>query len=244
MDAAHWPRGPSAARAARPRPSPRLPPSSATRAHAATQAPPPPRTAPRNPDPGRRAPRPHREPCGQRAGSGLLRLSLDLHPPKELEPRTMGGLTVGSLHSLPRGSCLPSRVGLVPGGGRGTRELGPRPKRARVGVLGSSPRPSPPGLHDAPRCLPRSPASGAEGRNSAVHFPRGPNLSSVALGTPHPRSPAEGSTARKEPFPSGFCVLTEGIPRERGRVEVLFYFLIAHMAFDARLHRRHRLCYC
>lgn len=50
VDAAHWPRAPSAARAARPRPLPRRPPARAPRAHAAGRPRPLPRAAPSNPD--------------------------------------------------------------------------------------------------------------------------------------------------------------------------------------------------
>lgn len=95
VDAAHWPRAPSAARAAQPRllPPP-LPPSRATRAHAATQAPPLPRTAPRNPDRGRCTPRPHSARCvrlldgGRAWASCSVCAALDPHPtPTELQSR-------------------------------------------------------------------------------------------------------------------------------------------------------------
>ncbi|XP_040299402.1 translation initiation factor IF-2-like [Herpailurus yagouaroundi] len=87
-----------------PAPSPRLPPSRATRAHAAAQAPPPLRTAPRNPDRGRRAP--GRARAVRAVASGWRRAefrrvlgSIGLQP-RSLTDRPQGGrgLTVGPLH--------------------------------------------------------------------------------------------------------------------------------------------------
>lgn len=221
-------------------PAPSLQRDSRPRRHA---SPAPSRATPRNPDPGRRAPRRAAPaPCALRPAGGLRAPPAVAPSPSTQRARTRddvgarGGLpTLASprelLALLGRASCWVAAG--EPGNSVRVRSALGLVSLARplaLHLLGCAMHPD----------VSLSPASGAEGRNSAVHFPRGPNLSSVASGTPHPGSPAKGSTVRKEPFPSGFCALTEGIPRGRGRVEVLFYFLIVHVAFVARLHRRHR----
>lgn len=261
VDAAHWPRGPSAARAARLRPLP-LPPSlpPARLAPSRPRRPRPlPRAASRNPDRGRRVPRRARVALvrleGRRARGGRApgtcsaRAVLNPHPPADGKPGGEG-LTLGSLRSLSLGNRRPFGVGLGPGrvAGRarprslGTGSARASPKRARARVLGSPPRLPPPGRSLHPNLSPSELPSGAKGRNSAVHFPHGQNPSSVASRTPHPTPRAERATECKyQPFPSGFCSLPEEIPL-RGRKGGLF--LRAHTAFNACLHRSHRLCYC
>lgn len=149
-----------------PAPSLRLPPSRATGAHAAVQAPPPPSYRPQEPGsgPARAAPvQGALWPAGPRrpeAGTLLWRGCSRFSPHSTIgrrRTREGGGLTAGCLHSLTGRNCLPIWVGLGLGWVMGRRDGGNweldhsrAPLSAlRLGVLGSPPCPPPPGPHSA-----------------------------------------------------------------------------------------------